>query len=323
LNVAISIALICACLVACGWLYQKAGERRDARRLPPPGEMLGGFHILRRGHVSPPIVFESGISASSLNWTSVLKLLPEDRRVITYDRPGLGWSPSSASPHTLDNIVADLAAVLGLAGVHEPVILVGHSFGGLMVRRFAQLHPGLVAALLLLDPLEPFEWNPITPQQSTRLARGVMLSSRGAFLARIGVVRLALDLLVAGSRGLPKLLARVTSGQGASVPDRFVGEVRKMPPEVWPAVRAHWCMPKSFETMAEYLARLPETCKAAESTKLPVPLPITVITASTSTEAVRSAHAQYATRHIIVPDAGHWVQLDNPALVAAEILRLP
>lgn len=322
MNVVINIALVCACLALCGWLYQKAGERRDARRLPPPGEMLGGFHILRRGHVSPPIVFESGISASSLNWTSVLKLLPEDRRVIAYDRPGLGWSPSSTSPHTLDNIVADLASVLDLAGVHEPVILVGHSFGGLMVRRFAQLHPGRVSALLLLDPLESFEWNPVTPHQSTRLARGVMLSSRGAFLARLGVVRLALDLLLAGSRSLPKLLARVTSGQGASVPDRFVGEVRKMPSEVWPAVRAHWCQPKSFRTMAEYLARLPETCKQAEVIELPKSLPVTVITASTATDQVRSAHARYATRHVNVDDTGHWVQLDRPELVVAEILRL-
>ncbi len=323
MNVATTIALVCACLALCGWLYQKAGERRDARRLPPPGEVLGGFHILRRGHTSPPIVFESGIAASSINWSSVLRQLPEDRLVITYDRRGFGWSQPASTPRTLDNLVADLAAVLDLVGVHEPAILVGHSFGGLMVRRFAQLHPGRVAALLLLDPLEPFEWHPITPQQSARLSRGVMLSRRGAFLARLGVVRFALDLLVAGSRTLPKLLARVTSGKGASVTDRLVGEVRKMPSEVWPTVRAHWCQPKSFRTMAEYLTRLPETCKAAESTELPKSLPVTVVTASTSTEAVRAAHAKYATRHVTVPDAGHWVQLDRPDLVVAELLRLP
>ncbi len=322
MNVAITIALACAFIALCGWLYQKAGERRDARRLPPPGEILGGFHILRRGHTSPPVVLEAGIAASSLSWAGVLNQIPEDRLVIAYDRLGFGWSAAPASPRTLDNLVADLATVLDLAGINEPAILAGHSFGGLLIRRFAAQHPERVAALLLLDPLEPFECHPLTRHQSARLARGVMLSRRGALLARIGIVRFTLDLLVAGSQFIPKLLARAASGKGTSVPDRFVGEVRKMPSEVWPAVRAHWCLPKSFITIAEYLARLPETCKSAESTELPKSLPVTVITASTSTEQVRNAHASYATRHITAQDAGHWVQLDRPDLVATEIRRL-
>jgi pimeloyl-ACP methyl ester carboxylesterase len=74
--------------------------------------------------------------------------------------------------------------------------------------------------------------------------------------------------------------------------------------------------------MAEYLARLPETCKQAEVIELPKSLPVTVITASTATDQVRSAHARYATRHVNVDDTGHWVQLDRPELVVAEILRL-
>lgn len=322
MNAAITIALVCAGLALCGWLYQKAGVRRDARRLPPPGEILGGFHIVRRGRTAPAVVFESGIAASSLNWSGVLSQLPEDRLVLAYDRLGFGWSQPAPSPRTLDNLVADLATVLDLADVDEPVILVGHSFAGLIVRRFAQLHPSRVAALLLLDPLESLEWHPATPQQSARLAQGVMLSRRGAFLARLGVVRFALDLLAAGSHFIPKLLARVTSGKGASVTDRLVGEVRKMPPEIWPAIRAHWSVPKSFGTMAEYLTRLPATCEEAERIELLETLPVTVITASTSTGDVRAAHARYATRHITAQDAGHWVQLDRPDLVADEILRL-
>lgn len=369
MTIVLYTALACACLLLAGWIYQQVGQRLDARRLPPPGEILGGFHILRRGSSGPPIILEAGIAASSLSWAGVIKHLPEDRLVVAYDRLGFGWSASPSSPRTLDTLAADLLRVLDLAGVHEPAILAGHSFGGLLVRRFAQLYPARVAALVLLDPLEPVEWSgvtvlsesanepnnsneprqqgavepiensrteprpsgsgryspapdPATKQRAVMLARGVMLSRRGILLARLGVVRFALALLVSGSRTLPKLLARASTGSRSTVTDRLVGEVRKMPAEVWPAVRAHWCLPRSFATMAEYLERLPETCRQGASIQLPPSLPITVISAENTADHVKAAHASYATRHIVAPGAGHWVQLDAPALTADEILRL-
>ncbi|HNY41299.1 MAG TPA: alpha/beta fold hydrolase [Bryobacteraceae bacterium] len=318
-----AIALICVALPLAGWIYQLAGLRRDALRLPPPGEIRGGIHIVRRGHASTPIVLEAGIAATSLTWARVVDHMPDDRLIIAYDRPGFGWSSAADSPRTLDNLAADLGRVLDLAGIHEPAILVGHSFGGLLVRRFAQLHPGRVAALLLLDPLEPIEWHPMSPDQAARLSRGVILLRRGALLARFGVVRFALDLLMSGSKFIPKLLARASSGKGSKVTDRLVGEVRKMPPEAWPAVRAHWCLPRSFITLADYLERLPESCREAASIEWPAGLRVTAISAAASPECVRAAHAAHSTRHLTDSGSGHWIQLDNPSLVAAEILRLP
>lgn len=372
MTIVLYIALTCACLLLAGWIYQQVGERLDARRLPPPGEIKDGFHIIRRGSVGPPILLEAGIAATSLSWASVLKHLPEDRLVVAYDRLGFGWSASPTSPRTLDTLADDLLRVLDLAGVREPAILAGHSFGGLLVRRFAQLYPARTAALVLLDPLEPIEWSdvaalreassepqqpdeprqPDEPQQpdeprlqgavqtngaatvrertpapaskdrAALLARGVMLSRRGILLARLGVVRFALALLVSGSRTLPKLLARASTGRRSTVTDRLVGEVRKMPAEVWPAVRAHWCLPRSFATMAEYLERLPGNCRQAASVQLPASLPITVISAGNTQDHIKAAHAACATRHIVATDSGHWVPLDAPALVVSEILLM-
>ncbi|MBE0657183.1 MAG: alpha/beta fold hydrolase [Bryobacteraceae bacterium] len=366
MTIVLYIALIGAGLLLAGWIYQQVGERLDARRLPPPGEIRDGFHILRRGTAGPPIVLEAGIAATNLSWASVLKYLPEDRLVIAYDRLGFGWSDSPNSPRTLDTLAADLLRVLDLAGVHEPAILAAHSFGGLIVRRFAQLYPARAAALVLLDPLEPIEWSDVaalqeaanelrppdkprlqdeprlqgavkpngaatvrerTPeaaaeQRAALLARGVMLSRRGILLARLGIVRFALALLVSGSRTLPKLLARASTGRRSTVTDRLVGEVRKMPAEVWPAVRAHWCLPRSFATMAEYLDRLPGNCRQAAAIELPASLPITVISAGNTQDHIKVAHAAYATRHIVAAGSGHWVQLDAPELAAGEILRM-
>lgn len=323
MTILITIALILAAAPLAGWLYQQAGLRRDSRRLPPPGEVREDIHMVRHDGAGPPIVLEAGIAATSLTWARVVANLPKDRRIVAYDRRGFGWSAAADTPRTLDNVAADLLLVLDLAGIAEPAILAGHSFGGLLVRRFAQLHPDRVAALLLLDPLEPVEWHPLTAGQKARLARGVRLLQRGALLARLGVVRLALDMLMSGSRFIPRLLAKATSGKGSKVTDRLVGEVRKMPAEAWPAVRAHWCLPRSFVALAEYLERLPETCREAESIVLPAGLAVTVISAATTPEQIRAVHAGYATRHIVDADSGHWVQLDNPSLVASELLRLP
>jgi pimeloyl-ACP methyl ester carboxylesterase len=159
------------------------------------------------------------------------------------------------------------------------------------------------------------------------LALGVKLSRRGAVLARIGVVRAALALLMAGGRVTPKLIARASSGRGETVISRLVGEVRKMPLETWPMVRAHWCDPKSFLAMAAYLESLPAS--AAEAARLdPVEtIPVTILSAANSTPEQIEEREQMALRsprgrHIIARKSGHWIQLDEPELVGAAIREI-
>lgn len=317
----ILIAIPCA-----GLLYQWLGERRDARRLPAPGRMAGGLHAHATGSGGTPVVLEAGIAASSLSWRLVERELAKRTTVLAYDRAGFGWSPESHRPRTMANLVEDLKSMLDGCGTAGPYVLVGHSFGGLLLRHFAASYPGDVKALVLVDPLEPLEWHPLTALQARRLAMGVTLARRGALLARFGVVRLGLDLLLAGSRVLPKLLARASSGPGSVVPDRLAGEIRKLPPEVWPAVCAHWCLPRSFRLLAEYLERLPEHCALPLDEQALRRIPVTVISAEKSALEVLAAHARTAGlsdrgRHVVAEGSGHWAQLDRPELVAEEILR--
>lgn len=320
------LALLAMVLV-CGVLYQMLGEWRDARKYPAPGRMVAGLHVYETGRIGPAVILEAGISASSLSWRLVQDRLGSTARVASYDRAGYGWSPSQSTPRTLDNLVAELHSLIASSGLPGPYVLVGHSFGGLMLRHYAARHPDQVAGLVLVDPLEPVEWFPARPDNTYRLGKGVMLSRRGATLARLGVVRLALDLLMSGSHAIPKLLARVSSGKGSSVTDRLVGEVRKMPAEVWPMVRAHWCLPRSFRTMAQYLERLPEACATPLQDGALRDLPLVVISASKSDPAVVEAHRRTAALstkgvHLIAEESGHWVQLDRPDIVIEAIRRV-
>ncbi len=321
------LAVLLLAVPCAGLLYQWLGERRDARRFPAPGRTAGGLHVRTTGGGTPPVVLEAGIAASSLSWRLVEQELAKHTTVLAYDRAGFGWSPANGAARTMGNLVSELRRTLDQCGKAGPYVLVGHSFGGLLLRHFAAAHPEYVKALVLLDPLEPFEWHPLSPRQAWRLGKGVMLARRGAILARFGVVRLGLDLLLAGSRRLPKLLAKVSSGPGSVVPDRLVGEIRKLPPEVWPAVRAHWCLPRSFRILAEYLERLPEQCALPLDEDALRPIPVTVISAARSAPEVIAAHRRTAAasrrgRHVVAEESGHWIQLDQPGLVVDEIREL-
>lgn len=283
-----------------------------AFRYPPPGRIIDGLHIWQTGDQGPSVVLESGIASSCLSWKLVQDRVSKFARVASYDRAGLGWSELSPLPRTLDQLVHELRTLLESAGIAGPHILVAHSYGGLIARHFAALHPDEIRALVLVDPVPISDWSPLTPQQAARLARGIKLSRRGAWLARAGVVRFALNLLTSGNSALPKLIARATAGNGASVTSRLTAEVRKLPKEVWPMVQAHWCQPKSFEAMAAYLESLPANAAAVFTPKVPT----TILTP----QDFRCEIPEGA-KHLIAQNSGHWIQLDQPDLVAEAILN--
>jgi pimeloyl-ACP methyl ester carboxylesterase len=329
----IAVGLIA--LIAMGAAYQRIGLRRDARNWTPPGRMvqIGGgrrIHIYALGQGAPAVIFESGIAATSLNWRSVQEKVGERTLAVAYDRRGLGWSDPCSPPLATSGIAAELHTALHAASIEPPYVLVGHSFGGLVVRRFASLYPADVAGLVLVDAVQPQEWSSPLPEDRRRMLRfGVRLARRGAFLARIGIVRLAVRLAMAGSRWLPKAIGKITSGEGAGVINRIAGEVGKMPRELWPMVAAHWCNPASFLGMAAHFEALPASADEVLAAGPIDGIPVTVITAGKNepvdSDTVRNdairAIARGA-RHVVAHESGHWIHLDEPALVVREILAI-
>jgi pimeloyl-ACP methyl ester carboxylesterase len=325
-------AVLLVVLGATGAIYQTLGTAADLRRYPPPGRLIdiGGcrLHLIESGQGDgTPVIFESGISATCLNWTQVRVQVEGFASACTYDRAWLGWSDRANSPRTTSNVVDELHRLLDAAGIPRPRILVGHSFGGMLVRAYAAKYPEEVAGLVLVDPLSPGEWLNIPPAHARMLALGVKLARRGALLARLGVVRLGLALLMTGSRRLPQWIAKLSSGRGESVISRLVGEVSKMPPETWPMVRAHWCQPKSFQGLGNYFESLPASAAEADGIVEPTGLPVIVLSADNSTPEQlkeRDAIARRSPRgkHIIASKSGHWIQLDEPELVVQAIREM-
>ncbi|WP_433683345.1 alpha/beta fold hydrolase [Nocardia sp. CA-119907] len=95
------------------------------------------------------VVFESGGGAGRTLWDRVVPLLGDIAHMVAYDRAGRGRSGSPAEPQSIDDMAATLVALVR-AHASRRLILVGHSMGGLIVRRAAEtLSP---SGLVLIDP---------------------------------------------------------------------------------------------------------------------------------------------------------------------------
>lgn len=122
---------------------------------PPPGRMvdLDGhrLHLLCSGAGRPTVVVENGLGDFSIDWALVQSQVARFARICTYDRAGYAWSEPGPEPRTFDQLNLELRQALRRAGERGPFVLVGHSFGGPVVRNFAQRYPRDVAGMVLVD----------------------------------------------------------------------------------------------------------------------------------------------------------------------------
>jgi pimeloyl-ACP methyl ester carboxylesterase len=116
----------------------------DARTLsPPPVPLTAAFG---RG---PAIVLVHGLGSRAAHWLPTARILARRHRVVLVDLPARG---GSAMPEPFSLARATLALDVALARAsREPVVLVGHSLGGLVAAAEARAHPGRVRALVLIE----------------------------------------------------------------------------------------------------------------------------------------------------------------------------
>jgi len=326
--VSVVLAAFAAALVIAGLIYQAIGVRRDAVRLPPPGRLIdvGGFrlHVRSMGTGAPVVVLESGVGASSINWTRVQQQASAVTRIVSYDRAGLGWSDAPPTPRTSETIARELHTLLERAGVEPPIVLVGHSFGGFVARSYYRRFPEHVAGLVFVDTIFPDDWLQMSREQRRALRGGVLFARIGAILAGLGIVRFLLNQLTSGAPAAPRAVLGLFGSTATSAITRIVGEVQKMPVEMRPAIQAHWSHSKSFSSLAGYLSNLPRSAADAAGVTTFDDLPVAVICAGGLGSDVQGKHEALAAmssrgRLVLAETSGHWVHLDDPALVVRVI----
>jgi pimeloyl-ACP methyl ester carboxylesterase len=108
------------------------------------------------GSGSPTVVLEAGYTASGLDTFggTILPQLARTTRTCTYDRAGDGTSderPARVVPVTGATQAEELAVLLEVLHLDGPFVMVGHSYGGIVVREFAAGHMDEMAGMVLLD----------------------------------------------------------------------------------------------------------------------------------------------------------------------------
>ena len=105
----------------------------------------------RREPGKPVVVFEAGAGSGLDAWDSVFTSVASLAPAIAYDRRGLGKSDVDGEAQTLQHVAGSLHSLLRAIAVSPPYVLVGHSYGGVIIRAYAQAYPTEVAGLVYLD----------------------------------------------------------------------------------------------------------------------------------------------------------------------------
>jgi pimeloyl-ACP methyl ester carboxylesterase len=114
---------------------------------------VGGrrLHVCLYGQGGPAVILVSGFGAPQVYWNPVIPELAEQTSVVTYDRAGIGKSEIKDLPTHGVQSAKDLHVLLDKMDVPRPYILIGHSYGGDVVRLFASLFPEDTGGLILED----------------------------------------------------------------------------------------------------------------------------------------------------------------------------
>jgi pimeloyl-ACP methyl ester carboxylesterase len=260
------------------------------------------LHLERHGEGTPVVVLEAGMGVSRNSWGAVIPGLAARTTVVAYDRSGLGRSAPDPAPRTLDRLTDDLVDLLGHLG-DGPFVLVGHSWGGPIVRSAAARVPDRITGLVLVDPTdEGCElFFSAGNERQLRWAPRVMPLLARAGLLRLFVKRLATSLPEPWATGL-----RTEDGTAAAAAEQLA----------------------ELRSSNDDLRRLRD-----EPLVLP-DVPVTVISGGKAGAMERNRRGELVAahragaealphgRHVVAERSSHYVPFTEPELVVAEVARI-
>ncbi|MCX6598300.1 MAG: alpha/beta hydrolase [Acidobacteria bacterium] len=110
------------------------------------------LHLHCTGAGSGPVVlYLNGLPRFSLHYSALQTGTAKWAKSCVYDRAGDAWSDAMPAGYTVDTMLADLDKIASIVSPSRPLVLAGHSFGGVLARAYTKAHPERVAALVLID----------------------------------------------------------------------------------------------------------------------------------------------------------------------------
>jgi pimeloyl-ACP methyl ester carboxylesterase len=295
------------------------------------------------GSGTPTVVFDAGLGSSMSTWRHVQGQVALFTRACAYDRAGFGFSDPPGRVADATNVIDDLQSLIVAAPIATPIVFVGHSIGGLYGTLFAAMHKDEVAGMVLVDPAFAHQWEDFTAKFSD--------ADRGAqyqrFRAMTDGMRACRDLIAAtdpakrpGAKEAAKVAECLPSASDPDHPD----------PILLAALTQQWMRPSQYDALVSEAENFVPTTEggghpAADDSELDSAsgnlggMPLVVLTAGHTIDSFAgltdAQRAQFAAawaaghdalarrstqgRNIAVPDSGHYVQFDKPAVVVGAI----
>jgi pimeloyl-ACP methyl ester carboxylesterase len=135
-------------------------------------------------------VLESGRGEDFTVWAKVQPALSRSTRTCSYDRAGFGWSEPQAGARDANSIATQLHALLLEAGITGPVVLMGHSAGGIYIRAYASQFPAAVAGLVFVDASTPEQAHVMPPAVAALDQHSAFEYTIAKSMFALGIVRL-------------------------------------------------------------------------------------------------------------------------------------
>jgi pimeloyl-ACP methyl ester carboxylesterase len=279
-------------------VVEDPARTRDGREL----------YVERRGSGGPTVVFEAGMGGSRSSWGAVVPRVAEQTTTVVYDRSGLGRSPHDPQPRTLPRLVDDLGDLLDHLDrfgtrTPRPFVLVGHSWGGPIVRAAAAHAPDRIGGLVLVDQTDE--------GCDLFFGRGAALQSRVfgplvPLMGRLGLIGMAVKQLAA-----------------------------RLPEPAATDMRTEDVTPTALRTHQSELTGSLGDLRALRDNPPELPdVPVTVVSGTRSSPlgrrrrtALLAAHRARAEalpqgRHVTADRSAHMVPFTEPDIVADEVLRI-
>jgi len=299
-----------------GISYNAFALRGETRLHPRPGKLVraGNFrlNLYCIGQGKATVLLEAGLADSLDSWSRVQPAIAQFTRVCSYDRAGYGSSDPGPMPRTSDRIASELHEALRSAGERPPYLLVGHSYGGYIVRVFNGDYPDQVAGIVLVDSTQEDQYK-LLPRAWVKM--GAQMRSRAhrqAFWAPLyvdlGIARL--QLLMQRRQPPPGLLQSKYLKARASEFENIEVSAEQ--------ARA-----------ADHIAHTPLVVLTAGKT---IDAALQVVLSAQDQRAyqdtwvnvlqLRLAHLSMIARRVIVADSGHDMPSDRPDAIVSAVREL-
>lgn len=297
------------------------------------------LNLFCQGTGEPTVLFDAGAGQSMVVWRHVQGQVAALTRACAYDRAGYGFSDPSPRASDARNAVEDLHRLLQAARIRTPIVYVGHSIAGLYGVLFVAAHPKEVSGVVLVDPSFAQQW----PSMAASFLPAERRQVADIFARIQGQRRACLELARSGALEKPATLPAQECTDTRGYPDALDDVLRQ-------ELARQYARPHYFSTsISEYDSFWPRAdMTSIDARQLDAASggfgdrPLVVLThgkdqpllpgitpeqQARSGEAWKTGHALLARKstrgtNTVVANAGHFIQIDQPAAVADAVRRV-